>query len=263
MPTTTFNPTKNITCFDLENTTWENLYFHALYTGLCVTQIDFLKEQFEEVQLKKNSLQEVFIKRVYADGNTIFLGATISNPSEVAPFMDFHLNTILPIHCSPTLQREILESITLQSGFHFSEATFYALEQVNKNHNGELRFSFQQDFISLDLSHLSLTLFDLEQKFNVELAFCDELPSIITHSLELNHLYFKNRVPVAYGFKQRKSYIQHIAWSVEFIQSVLAIQPVNKIRIDKEKTLNIILDKISATGLEQLNEAQKNFLASF
>jgi hypothetical protein len=90
MPTTTFNPSQNITCFDLENTTWENLYLHALHTGLCAMQIELLKDQFENSQMKKNTLQEVFIKRVYADGDCVFLGTTINNSSEVAPFIDFH-----------------------------------------------------------------------------------------------------------------------------------------------------------------------------
>lgn len=55
MQTTVFNATQNITCFDLENTTWENLYFSALKLGLCSSQIDLLKLQFDDVQLKKTT----------------------------------------------------------------------------------------------------------------------------------------------------------------------------------------------------------------
>jgi hypothetical protein len=262
MPTTTFNPTQSITCFDLENTTWENLYLHALHTGLCAMQIELLKDQFENSHMKKNTLQEVFIKRVYADRDYIFLGTTINNPSEVAPFIDFHIDMIQPINYLQTLEKEILETITIQSSFNFSEYVFTALEKVNANLNSRLLFSFQEDFINIDLSNLSISLFDVEHKFSFELLFCDEIKLDILNSLELHNLYFKNRVPVAFGFKQNKSSIEYIAWSKEFILSILDINPINENIINKEEALNIILDKINANGLEQLTNVQKEFLAS-
>jgi hypothetical protein len=260
---TTFNPTKNITCFDLENSTWDNLYYHALNIGLCAMQMEILKEQFENSQVKKSTLQQVFIKRVYADGDCIFLGTTINTPSEIAPFIDYHLDTIAPINYPLTLGKEIIESITFQSSFNFNEATFNVLEKVNENNNSGLLFAFQHDFINLDLSHLSLSLFDIERKLNIELTFCDELKSTVSNSLTLHHLYFKNRVPVAFGFKQNKSSIEYIAWSKEFIQSILDIHPINENAINKEETLNVVLDKINANGFEQLTDVQKEFLASF
>lgn len=260
MQTTTFNPTQNITCFDLENTTWENLFHHALHTGLCSMQIELLKDQFENSQMKKNALEEVFIKRVYADGDCIFLGTTINHPSEVAPFIDFHLDMIQPINYPPTFEKDILETITIQSSFNFNEATFNALEKEYKNCNPRLFFAFQQDFINLDLSQLSISLFDMEHKMNIALSFCDELKPTIINSLELHQLYFKNRVPVAFGFKQNKSSKPYIAWSTAFIQSILDIPPINANCIDKEATLNIILDKINANGIAHLTDVQKEFL---
>lgn len=263
MPTTNFNPIKNITCFDLENTTWENLYYHALHSGLCVMQIELLKDQFKDSQLKKNQRQEVFIKRVYADCNSIFLGTTINNPEEVAPFIDFHLDIIQPINYPPTLEKEIIETITNQSSFDFNEATFDVLEKINNNLNCRLMFAFQKDFINLDLSDLQISLFEIEFKHSFDVLFCDELKLNVSNSLELQHLFFKNRVPVAFAFKQKKSSKQHIAWSKEFIQSILDINPINENSIDKEETLNIILDKIHINGMEQLTDVQKEFLINF
>jgi len=263
MQTATSNPTQNITCFDLENTTWENLYHHALHSGLCSMQIELLKEQFENSQMKKNTLQEVFIKRVYADGDCIFLGTTINNPAEVAPFIDFHLDIIQPINYPSTLEKEILETVTIQSSFNFNEATFDVLEKINKNLNCRLVFAFQKDFINLDLSDLHMSLFEIEFKHSFDVLFCDELKLNVSNSLELQHLFFKNRVPVAFGFKEKKSSKQHIAWSKEFIQSILDINPINENSIDKEETLNIILDKIHINGMEQLTDVQKEFLINF
>jgi hypothetical protein len=73
MQTTVFNPAQNITCFDLENTTWENLYFSALKLGLCSFQIDLLKLQFDDVQSKRDNNIEWYITKIYADKYTIIL----------------------------------------------------------------------------------------------------------------------------------------------------------------------------------------------
>lgn len=262
MQTTCFKPIQNIICFDLENTTWENLFHQAFQTGLCSMQIELLKDQFENSQMKKNALEEVYIKRVYADGDCIFLGTTINNLTEVTPFIDFHLDTILPVNYTPTIENEIVANITNQSGFNLNEVVFDSLEEVNKNLNSNLFFAFQHDFINLDLSQLSITLFDIEHKMKITLSFCDELNSTIYNSLELQNLYFKNRVPVAFVFKQNNSSKPYVAWSTEFIQSILDISPISTNCINKEATLNIILEKINTNGMKHLSHAEKEFLDS-
>ena len=124
-------------------------------------------------------------------------------------------------------------------------------------------FAFQKDFINLDLSDLQISLFEIEFKHSFDLLFSDELKLNVSNSLELQNLYFKNRVPVAFGFKEKKSSKQHIAWSKEFIQSILDINPINENIINKEETLNIILDKIHINGMKQLTDVQKEFLINF
>jgi hypothetical protein len=95
------------------------------------------------------------------------------------------------------------------------------------------------------------------------LHFAKEIKINKRNNLQLTNVIFKNRVPVAFYFKAEKSSKKYLAWSSQFIDSILAIQPINIDKINKEEVLNTILDAINSKGLDQLTEYQKKFLQEY
>ena len=255
MQTTTFNPVENITCFDLENTTLENLVQHAFHVGLCDMQLALLKEQFEQTQLKKANKAAVFLRKIYADGDVIILGSTTDCIDLIAPFLEIELDSIKSVPLPQNFNYNML--------FDFSTATFEALEQATIKQNPNLMFGYQHDFIHLESSNVNLKPSVIENELKTTLTFCDELSNDKLKSLHLTNLFFKKRVPVAFYFQTATSTDKYLSWNAGFLQSILDIKPINTSSVNRAVVLNTILDKINSNGIQSLTLTQKDFLAHY
>lgn len=252
MQTTVFNPAQNITCFDLENTTWENLYFSALKLGLCSSQIDLLKLQFDDVQSKRDNNIELYITKIYADKDTIILGTIIACYDLIAEFLNVNL--------------EKLQSFTFEKYFKkpfqivLDETDFETLEKMNQ-HNA-YSIAYQWDYLNVQVNNSALTPSSLEHQLNTTLHFSETINSAYRQHLKLINVFYKNRVPIAFYFQDAASKV-HLAWSSKFIEAIVNISPSNHQKINKEEILNVLLDCIYLNGIESLSESQKRFLKEY
>ena len=249
------NPIQNITCLSLENTTWENLHLHALLLGLDELQIDLLKSQFDEAQFKKAQNIEFYINKIYFDYDFIILATILPCTDLVAENLQIKLNDV-PVVKHPFQTQNSYD-------LNLSDAVFEKLcNHVNKlNHH--FPFAYQKDYLNVVLEDVSLNPEDIENRLGGSLHFTEELKMNQKNNLQLTNVIYKNRVPVAFCFKANNSSKKYLAWSSQFIDSILAIQPINIDKINKEEVLNTILDAINSKGIDQLTEYQKKFLQEY
>jgi hypothetical protein len=253
MQKTVFNPAQNITCFDLENTTWENLHLSALKLGLCSSQIDLLKLQFDDVQLKKDNNIEFYINKIYADKDTLILGTITHCYDLIAEFLVIDLETLHAF----TFEKYFKKQFQIM----LDDTDFEILEKINQHNVYNL--SYQWDYLNVQVNNSDLLPSDLEKLLNTTLHFSETVNSTDLHHLKLINVIYKNRVPVVFYFKSTATSKVHLAWSSKFIEAILAIQPINNEKINKEVVLNTILDAINCKGIDQLTEYQKKFLQEY
>ncbi len=262
MQITTFNPTQNITCIDLENTTWENLYFHAISAGLCGFQIELLKEQYDQAQLKIKNVEKIYIDTIYTVEDCIFLGTNKNGLKNLAPYIEFNLEFLHKLKCPSTVEKQIALSINNQKNFTCNGSVFECLDSESKKINPNIPLKHLNDFIILELPSLSITANELIHQFSIKLDFCDEQEDIDLNDLHLHTVYFKNRTAVAFDFIIDNTSDVYKAWSSEFIAAILKLPPINSSKLNKTKTLNIILEKINTEGINKLSSTQKEFLSA-
>lgn len=255
MQTTIYNPAQNITCFKLENTSWENLYYHALKIGLCESQIDLLKIQYEEVQFKRNNYVDLYINKIYIDYDFIILGTIIDCNNLIAESFHIQLEPIKPVNYLNHYQKEFSVDLT--------DTEFENYELLSRENNKQLNFKYQSDYLNLQILNSKLNPSDLEYQLDITLHFSEELNTSQMNNLELVNLFYKNRYPVAFYFKDTVNSKTHVAWSSKFIETIIAITPINYDKMDKEEVLNSILDIINTKDIDQLKPSQKKFLMEY
>ena len=253
MQTTVLNPTQNITCFDLENTTWENLYFSALKLGLCSSQIDLLKLQFDDVQLKRENNLEVYITKVYVDKDTLILGTITHCYDLIAEFLIIDLEALHVFMFEKHFKK--------QFQLMLEDTDFEILEKINQ-HNA-YNLSYHWDYLNVQVNNADLLPSDLEHQLNTTLHFSETINSIDLHHLKLFNVFYKNRVPVAFYFKSTATSKVYLAWSSKFIEAIVNVRPMNHQKINKEEILNALLECIFINGIESLSESQKQFLKEY
>lgn len=263
MQTTTFNPTQNITCFDLENTTWDNLYFHAISAGLCGFQIELLKEQYDQAQLKIKNVEKIYIDTIYTVEDCIFLGTNKNGLENLAPYIEFNLEFLHKLKCPSTVEKQIALSINDQKNFNCNGSVFECLESESKKINPNIPLKHLNDFIILELPQSQYNAHDIIHEFNMKLDFCNEEENLDVSELQLQNIYYKNRTPVAFDFMMVNNLEVYKAWSIEFLDSILNLSPINTSKINKTEALNIILEKINSQGINELSLTQKEFLSAF
>lgn len=262
MQTTSFNPTKNITCFDLEITNWENLYYHAVSAGLCGFQIELLKEQFDEAHLKIKNVDKLYIDTIYTVENCIFLGTNKNGLENLAPYIEFNLEFLNKLKCPTALEKNISVSINDKKNLHLDDTTFGYLENESKKINPNIPLKHLNDFIILEIPKTSITANELIHHFSLKLDFCDDQENIDLNDLQLHTVYYKNRTAVAFDFIVVNTTAVYKAWSSEFIAAILKRSPINNSKLNKTETLNSILEKINTEGINVLSSAQKQFLSA-
>lgn len=253
MQTTVFNPAQNITCFDLENTTWENLYFSALKLGLCSSQIDLLKLQFDDVQLKRDNNIELYINKIYADKDTLILGTITHCYDLIAEFLVIDLEALHAF----TFEKHFKKQFQIM----LDDTDFEILEKINQ-HNA-YNLTYHWDYLNVQVNNSDLLPSDLEQQLNTTLHFSETVNSTDLLHLKLINVFYKNRVPVAFYFKSTATSKVHLAWSSKFIEAIVDIPPINHLKINKQDVLNMILDTINLYGVDHLSKSQKQFLEGY
>ena len=263
MQATIFNPFQNITCLSLENTTWENLYYYAITSGLCGFQIELLKEQYDQAQLKIKNSDNIYIDTIYTIEDCIFLGTNKYGQENMAPYIEFNLEFLHKLKCPSAVEKQIAFSINDQKNLNLNESVFECLESESKKINPTIPLKHLNDFIILELPQMQLTAQDIIHEFNMKLDFCDEEENLNLANLELQSIYYKNRTAVAFDFILKNNIAVYKAWSNEFIDSILNLSPINYSKLTKTETLNIILEKINSQGIDELTLTQKEFLYAF
>ena len=257
------NPIQNITCLSLENTNWEKLSLQAISSGLCNYQMEILKDQFDQTQFKIQNGEMLFIDTVFIIEDCIFLGISKMATENIAPYIELHLDLLNKLKCPTALGKILVKSINKNKHKNFNDDIFEDLENDFNNINPNIPLKHLNDFIILEIPKTTITAFDIINEFNLKIDFCNAPENIDLNKLYLQNLYYKNRTVVAFDFVTKNSSELYKAWSLDFINAILKIAPLNINTLNKSDTLNILLDKINTQGVDKLSPVQKEFLSSY
>lgn len=257
-------PAQNIVCFDLLNSTWEEINASALAYGFLEFIVDFLKIRYDELHSGQRNPDS--FSKIYFEESYIVSCVDLSRHDEVQGIVssiDYGLSEIKPITFCKSDSKKLIESII--SNFYknrnltLNEVVSEELLKINDTLNTEPFYSFESEIINIEVKKLMLlNLEEFSKKFDVKVVFEQHYLKLKTHRFKLASIYYRNQLPIAFSFHYYGK--KYIAWNEEYLISILNIKPINLINLSKIERLNKILDKINEVGLINLEEEEITFL---
>ena len=261
------SPTQNIVCFDLLNSSWEEIYANVITLDFLDFSIDFLKIKYDELHSENRTAES--ISKVYFEGFYLVSLVSLMHHDAVNGIVNcinYDLNEIKPItifnpNSNKTVE-SIIDSFYSNRNLTLSEMHYEILLQINKDFKAKTLFSFEREIVNLELDNTNkFTVELLFSEFNISVLFEEYSSKLKINRFKLSNIFYRNQLPIAFLFKYYgKSYL---AWNKEYLKTILNIKPINLIPLSKTEQLNRILDKINEAGLENLEISEKNFLDAF
>jgi hypothetical protein len=121
--------------------------------------------------------------------------------------------------------------------------------------------SYDTTFINAHLevsSELALSPEQIRRQYNITTVFLND-KEIKSNDLALNKIYYKDFLPLLFVYIDEDKN-EYLSWNKNYLIALEHIKPINGNSIDKEKTLNTILDRINEIGLANLKTEELAFL---
>jgi hypothetical protein len=251
-----------VICIDLLNSSWEGIQNYFIVSN----SNELLKSYIEHFYnaLHNNLFDTKNTHLLYLDDNYI-LG---NRPHEdIAQKMSLGHTEILPDNSVDNIDKSIfplMEKIVLKNkNLQFTEDLTF----IFKYHFREQLTNEKYSTIFIDAhievsSSLAVHYSDLCKQYNLTIEFLDCVNKPDTTHFILHKIYYKNQLPIIFVFKTLEG-LDFMGWNMDYLIVLHNVSPINHISMDKQITLNVILEKINHVGLSSLNSDEILFLDSY
>ena len=137
------SPTQNIVCFDLLNSSWEEIYSNGITLDFLDFSIDFLKIKYDELHSENRTAES--ISKVYFEGFYLVSLVSLMHHNDVNGIVNcinYELNEIKPITIfnpnSNKIVASIIDNFYPNRNLTLSEMHYKKLLQINKAYIGVL-----------------------------------------------------------------------------------------------------------------------------
>jgi hypothetical protein len=260
-------PAQNIVCFDLLNSSWDEINYNAIVYAFPDFAIEYIKVKYDELHSELRSPDS--ISKIYFEGSYIVSCVDLSRHNEIhgiVSCIDYELSEIKTISSNDLEYKKLVESIvcsfTNNGNLALNEIVNEELLNAKAEKSKESFYPFENEMFNLEVKkEMNINLEDFSKKFNINVVFEKHYLKLKTHRFKLASIYYRNQLPIAFCFQYYgKSYI---AWNEEYLISILNIKPITCIRLSKTEQLNLILDRINEVGLKNLSKQEMIFLNSY
>lgn len=251
----------NIVCIDLLNASWEDIQNYCLISNAANGLQMYLKHLHQTLHTNiKDRFQPhlVYVENDFIIGSSRYfsdLTEFVLGGVEILP--DSSVNKI-----DKSIFTEIERELFSNNDLGFTNSLY---RKFNNHFSGLIQsHKYITNFMDahVEVSGGFKLKFDAFcAKFNLSITFlsCQNEPP--TQDFVLHKIYFKNKLPIVVVFQNPEG-LEFMGWNRHFLLALQAIRPVDTRFLDRKATVNALLDKINAAGIESLNERELGFLDS-